>query len=73
MTIGNLAQHVSKIRQFWMVKHDEPAIRALYRKFQRFASELNYSAQVKRIGTELLVLDQRLQAPPSLDGMQLAA
>jgi DNA adenine methylase len=69
-----LAREVPKIKQRWMVTYDdEPAIRALYRKFQRFASELNYSAQVKRIGTELLILDKRLRPPASLDGQQLAA
>ncbi len=67
-----LAKSVSKIKQRWMVTYDdEPVIRALYGKFQTYASELNYFAQVKRIGTELLVLDPRLKAPAALHGAEI--
>lgn len=67
-----LARQVPKIKQRWIVTYDdEPTIRTLYSKFQRFASELNYSAQVKRIGTELLILDKRLIPPARLEGQQL--
>lgn len=63
----HLAKAVPKIKQRWMVTYDdEPVIRSLYSKFQTFASELNYSAQVKRVGAELLVLDPRLKVPASL-------
>lgn len=69
-----LARQVPKIKQRWMVTYDdEPEIRSLYSQFRRFASQLNYSAQVKRVGTELMILDKRLTVPASLREQQLAA
>lgn len=62
-----LARAVAKIKQRWIVTYDdEPVIRDLYSKFVVYASELNYFAQVKRVGVELLVLDPRLLPPESL-------
>ncbi|MBI2727423.1 MAG: DNA adenine methylase [Polaromonas sp.] len=65
---STLAHAVEKIDRRWMVTYDDaPAIRQLYARFPRFTSDLNYSAQVKRVGTELLVLDPKLIAPPLSD------
>lgn len=68
----DLAKAVAKIKQRWIVTYDdEPVIRSLYAKFRRFASQLNYFAQVKRVGTELLVLDPKLTAPACLEGAEI--
>ena len=59
-----LARAVRKIRQPWMVTYDDVAeIRAIYRGLPLYQQELNYSAQKKRIGVELLVMDPRLAMP----------
>lgn len=69
-----LAKGVRSIKQRWIVTYDDaPVIRSLYSKFQTYASELNYFAQVKRVGTELLVLDPRLKAPSALRGALISS
>jgi DNA adenine methylase len=69
-----LARAISKIKQRWIVTYDdEPVIRSLYGKFRVYASELNYFAQVKRIGTELLVLDPKLRPPAVLRGAEISS
>ncbi len=62
-----LAQAVGKIERRWMVTYDDtPEIRQLYSRWRCFSSNLTYSAQVKRIGVELLVVDDDLQLPANL-------
>lgn len=62
-----LASAVSKIKPFWMLTYDKaPEIRELYDVYPCFTNDLRYSAQVKRTGTELLVLDPRLKRPSGL-------
>lgn len=59
-----LANAVGSIDPYWLVTYDDtPETRNLYSKYPLFGSSLNYSAQVKRVGTELLVLDPRLIMP----------
>lgn len=61
-----LAKEVNRIKRRWMVTYDDtPEIRSLYSEHPMYSSRLNYSAQVKKVGTELLVLDPEL-VPPSL-------
>lgn len=63
-----LATAVKKLKRRWMVTYDDAAaIRALYSSMPMYTSDLNYSAQVKRVGTELLVLDPRLVSPSLAD------
>lgn len=62
-----LASEVGAISQNWMVTYDDAdEIAALYSSYPCYTSALNYSAQVKRVGSELLVLDPRLTAPEYL-------
>jgi len=62
-----LAKAVAKIKRRWIVTYDDvPEIRTLYAKYPVYSTKLNYSAQVKRLGTELLVLDPKLHAPSSI-------
>lgn len=60
-----LATAVAGIRQPWMVTYDDtPEIAALYSRFRCHRKALNYSAQTKRVGVELLVTPRRLKLPP---------
>jgi DNA adenine methylase len=62
-----LASAVSRLRQRWMVTYDDaPEIRRLYAKFPMYLSKLNYFAQDKRVGSELLILDPNLRLPREL-------
>lgn len=64
-----LSRSVKKLKRPWMLTYDyAPEIVALYESMPRFSKELNYSAQTKRVGVELLVLDQRLRPPTALRG-----
>lgn len=69
-----LAETVRRVKPYWMVTYDDtPQTRALYKQYPSYTQNLNYSAQVKRIGVELLVLDPRLKAPPTLSQLVKAA
>lgn len=64
---ARLAKAVARLPRRWMVTYDDvPEIRLLYAAFPTFRSQLNYFAQVKRIGVELLIADPRLQLPVEL-------
>jgi DNA adenine methylase len=69
---AQLAKAVAKIKRRWIVTYDDtPEIRGLYKKFPLYGTHLNYSAQVKRLGTELLVLDPKLKAPESIASLRI--
>lgn len=62
-----LAKAVGKIKPFWILTYDRaPQIHALYDRYPCFTNNLRYSAQIKRTGSELLVLDPRLVRPKGL-------
>lgn len=62
-----LAKVVCSIQRHWMVTYDDTLeIRDLYKQYATYTSYLNYSAQLKRVGTELLVLGPSLRAPDSI-------
>lgn len=62
-----LARAISSINRHWMVTYDDvPEIRRLYAAYPMFLYGLNYSAQLKRVGTELLVLDTALRVPSAV-------
>lgn len=64
---ADLAKRVKRLKRRWIVTYDDAEeIRALYKKFPMFSNKLNYSAQVKRVGTELLIADPRLNLPEEL-------
>lgn len=61
---ASLAHAVGSIERHWMVTYDDtPEIRALYEQYPMYGSSLNYSAQVKRIGLELLVMSPETELP----------
>jgi len=60
----HLAQTIRKLRRPWMLTYDNaPEIKALYEGLPMATKELTYYAQIKRTGTELLVLSPVLLAP----------
>lgn len=62
----SLAKAVDNIKPFWMVTYDSTVeTQQLYAKYPSFSNSLRYTAQVKRTGVELLVMDPRLKLPPS--------
>jgi DNA adenine methylase len=62
-----LRDKVVSLAHSWMVTYDyTPETRKLYASYPSYTNELEYTAQDKRLGTELLVLDPRLSAPRSL-------
>lgn len=70
---AHLANAVRQIERYWMVTYDfAPEIIGLYEGLPQYSNQLNYSAQQKRVGTELLVLDPRLTPPTILTPQQLA-
>jgi DNA adenine methylase len=64
---ADLAKGVSALGRRWMVTYDDaPEIRKLYSRFPTYSTSLLYSAQEKRVGSELLVLDPKLTVPSAL-------
>ena len=61
---ASLARVIPMIKQRWMVTYDNaPEIQRLYEKYPSINLSLNYSAQVKRVGVELMVIDPKLKLP----------
>lgn len=61
---ASLAKLIRKIEKPWMLTYDDaPEIRALYDGLRVEKSSLNYSAQVKRVGIELLIFGPSLVIP----------
>lgn len=59
-----LSRAVRAIKKPWMLTYDDtPEIRGLYAGLPGLQKELNYTAQVKRIGVELLVMSPQLRWP----------
>jgi len=53
---ASLASTISELEQPWVLTYDfTKEIQALYPQYPQYTFELNYSAAVKRIGTELMV------------------
>lgn len=69
-----LAQAIAGIDRHWMVTYDDtPEIRQLYGQYRNYNSNLNYSVQTKRIGIELLVADDHLLLPDSMETYRMQA
>jgi DNA adenine methylase len=67
-----LSRVVRSTKKPWMLTYDDaPEILELYAGMPRLLKELNYTAQVKRIGIELLVMSKKLNWPDSVDKEQL--
>lgn len=67
-----LAKAVTSICRPWIVTYDDTdEIRELYKQYPLYSNRLNYSAQTKRVGSEVIVLDPNLRAPKSLESMEI--
>lgn len=71
---ASLANAVASIERHWMVTYDDtPEIRTLYDQYPMYGSSLNYSAQVKRIGLELLVMCPETKLPKVWEESRIGA
>lgn len=62
-----LAESVFTIQRRWIVTYDNaPEISKLYARYPMYFYGLNYSAQLKRVGTELMVIDPELRIPSAI-------
>jgi len=63
-----LARAIRAIKKPWMLTYDNvPAIRRLYSGLPGTQKSLNYTAQVKKTGVELLILSPQLHAPRTIE------
>jgi DNA adenine methylase len=68
-----LGRAVRSLKSPWMVTYDNsPEIAAIYKSQKRFTFSINYSANVKRVGTELLIASKKLKIPAKWEGLALA-
>lgn len=64
---SDLADTVRTLQYPWIVTYDmAPEIQKLYRDFRQFEFDINYSAQEKRVGTELLIASKGLRVTPDV-------
>lgn len=67
-----VAERVLKLPQPWIITYDDAdTIRKLYRTRRQFQFSLRYSAQEKRLGTELLIASKGLRIPLHLRDSQV--
>jgi DNA adenine methylase len=63
----SLGSAIRNIKQPWMLTYDDtPEIRSIYAGLPMITKSLNYFAQVKRVGIELLVIPPMLNLPVEL-------
>lgn len=59
-----LAQAILEVRRPWITTYDNcPEIADLYRSRRQFSFDIQYSAQTKRVGSELLIVSKGLKVP----------
>lgn len=69
---AKVAEKVLSLDRPWIISYDRcDEISGLYASRRQFEVSLNYSVQVKRIGSELLVASKGLRVPESLRGAQV--
>ncbi|MFN4328328.1 MAG: DNA adenine methylase [Limnobacter sp.] len=65
-----LAEEINKLERPWMVTYDNAdEIRQLYGNHRSITADLNYSAQTKRKGTELMVFCDQLKLPQEIQAL----
>ena len=69
-----LSRAVRQIKKPWILTYDDaPEILDLYAGLPRLLKELNYTAQIKRVGVELLVMSKTLKWPGTINKERLLA
>ncbi len=69
---AEFAKKVLSLDRPWIITYDRCAeVNALYRSRRQFGISLNYSAQVKRVGSELLIASKGLKVPETLRKAQV--
>ncbi len=69
---AEVAKEVLRLDRPWIITYDRCAeINALYASRRQFEISLNYSAQVKRVGSELLIASKGLKMPEALRKAQV--
>jgi DNA adenine methylase len=64
---GRIARRIQRLKHSWVITYDNaPEIRNLYQQRQQYVFNLNYSAQEKRVGTELLIASDNVIVSPRL-------
>lgn len=64
---ADVADAVRTLQHPWIVTYDmADEVRRLYRDFRQFEFDIKYSAQSKRIGTELLIASRGLSVTPEI-------
>jgi len=68
----SLRDRLLSLKSRWILTYDNvPEIRSLYKARRQFAFDINYSAQIKRVGKELLVSAKGLRLPEELRARQV--
>lgn len=67
-----VSQTVLRLERPWILTYDNtPEISHLYKARRQFGFDVNYSLQVKRVGTELLVASKGLKMPSEVRDRQI--
>lgn len=62
-----LSEVIINIQHPWLLTYDNvPEIEKLYKKRRQFKFNLNYTASIKRVGTEIIVFGKRMKVPQEL-------
>ncbi len=64
---GDVANAIIRLEHPWILTYDNvDEIRKLYRKRRQFVFDINYSVQIKRVGTEILIASKGLRLTPEI-------
>ncbi len=64
---GEVADAIMRLEHPWILTYDNvDEIRNLYRNHRQFVFNINYSAQIKRVGTERLIASKGLRLTPEI-------
>lgn len=67
----DVAEFVLKLKHPWIVTYDyTKEIEVLYSKNRQFLFDINYSMQIKRVGSELLIVSKGLRLPSEIRSRQ---
>lgn len=64
----HIAKRLKKLKKSWILTYDDASeIQRLYQTLPQYRFNLNYSAQDKKIGTELLITHKKILLPDNLN------